>query len=113
MALAAATTQQKNDALRAIAARLLAGASRDRARPTSAISANGQANGLSAALQDRLRLDERRLQSLADAVTEIVEQFPTRSVNRCGAARCRTVSRSLRCGCRSGSSGRSTRPDPT
>jgi glutamate-5-semialdehyde dehydrogenase len=70
IALAAATTAQKNDALQAIAAAVLSGASR--IVPANELDlARGQANGLSAALQDRLRLDDGRLRSLAHAVTEL------------------------------------------
>jgi glutamate-5-semialdehyde dehydrogenase len=71
VALAAATTGQKNAALQAIADAVLSGASR--IVPANELDlANGRKNGLSAALQDRLRLDESRLQSLADAVTELI-----------------------------------------
>jgi glutamate-5-semialdehyde dehydrogenase len=71
VALAAATTGQKNAALQAIADAVLSGASR--ILPANDLDlANGRKNGLSAALQDRLRLDESRLQSLADAVTELI-----------------------------------------
>jgi glutamate-5-semialdehyde dehydrogenase len=69
--LAAATTQQKNDALRAIAAAVLAGA--PRILPANELDlANGRENGLSVALQDRLRLDANRLRALADAIAEII-----------------------------------------
>jgi len=70
-ALATATTAQKNTALRAIADAVL----RSQARVLQANEldlANGRDNGLSAGLQDRLRLDERRLIALSQAVLEIV-----------------------------------------
>ncbi len=71
VALAAATTAQKNAALQAIASAVLSGASR--IVPANELDlANGQAHGLSAALQDRLRLNESRLRSLADSVIELV-----------------------------------------
>ncbi|MEO7006640.1 MAG: glutamate-5-semialdehyde dehydrogenase [Terrimesophilobacter sp.] len=71
VALAAATTAQKNDALQAIASAVLSGASR--IVPANELDlANGRESGLSTALQDRLRLDESRLSSLADAVLELV-----------------------------------------
>ena len=70
-ALATATTAQKNTALRAIADAVL----RSQARVLQANEldlANGRDNGLSAGLQDRLRLDEKRLIALSQAVLEIV-----------------------------------------
>ncbi|HOY81963.1 MAG TPA: glutamate-5-semialdehyde dehydrogenase [Rhodoglobus sp.] len=70
-ALATATTAQKNTALRAIADAVL----RNQARVLQANEldlANGRDNGLSAGLQDRLRLDEKRLIALSQAVLEIV-----------------------------------------
>ena len=70
-ALATATTAQKNDALRAISEAVAAGAAS--ILPANELDlANGRENGLSVALQDRLRLDEARLTSLAGAVLEIV-----------------------------------------
>ncbi len=70
-ALATATTAQKNDALRAISEAVAAGAAS--ILPANELDlANGRENGLSVALQDRLRLDESRLSSLASAVLEIV-----------------------------------------
>ncbi|WP_349897112.1 glutamate-5-semialdehyde dehydrogenase [Parafrigoribacterium soli] len=69
--LATATTDLKNSALEAIATGILDNA-------TAIIDANaldlanGRGNGLSAALQDRLRLDEARLAGLADAVRQII-----------------------------------------
>jgi glutamate-5-semialdehyde dehydrogenase len=70
-ALATATTAQKNLALRAIADAVL----RSQARVLEANDldlANGRDNGLSTGLQDRLRLDEKRLVALSQAVLEIV-----------------------------------------
>ncbi|NYF11029.1 glutamate-5-semialdehyde dehydrogenase [Leifsonia sp. AK011] len=70
-ALATATTAQKNDALRAISEAVATGAAS--ILPANELDlANGRENGLSVALQDRLRLDESRLASLASAVLEIV-----------------------------------------
>jgi glutamate-5-semialdehyde dehydrogenase len=69
--LATATTAQKNLALRAIADAVL----RSQARVLEANEldlANGRDNGLSAGLQDRLRLDEKRLVALSQAVLQIV-----------------------------------------
>jgi len=69
-ALARANTLQKNAALRAIAEKLVASA-------PQIIEANkldllkGEAEGLSAGLVDRLRLDEARIKSLADAVLQV------------------------------------------
>ncbi|WP_419818954.1 glutamate-5-semialdehyde dehydrogenase [Glaciibacter flavus] len=69
--LATATTQQKNDALSAIAAAL-------RASVAEIVTANGidldngRAGGLSDGLLDRLRLDDARVESLAVAVEQIV-----------------------------------------
>ena len=68
--LATATAELKNSALAAIAASILdhADAIID---PIDLDLANGRENGLSVALQDRLRLDRARLAGLADAVTQI------------------------------------------
>ncbi len=69
--LATATTAQKNIALRAIADAVL----RNQTRVLEANDldlANGRDNGLSVGLQDRLRLDEKRLVALSQAVLEIV-----------------------------------------
>jgi glutamate-5-semialdehyde dehydrogenase len=69
-ALATATAQQKNDALEAIAAAIESGA--DRIVEANDLDlANGRENGLSAGLQDRLRLDTGRLDGLALAVRQI------------------------------------------
>ena len=69
-ALATATAQRKNDALEAIAAAIESGA--DRIVEANDLDlANGRENGLSAGLQDRLRLDTGRLDGLALAVRQI------------------------------------------
>ncbi len=69
--LATVTTEQKNRALEAIAAAVESGA--DEIVPANELDlANGRENGLSAALQDRLRLDASRLAGLAAAVREII-----------------------------------------
>ncbi len=71
IALATATTDLKNRALEVIAGAIEAGAGL--VVPANDLDlANGRENGLSPALQDRLRLDATRLASLADAVREIV-----------------------------------------
>jgi glutamate-5-semialdehyde dehydrogenase len=71
LVLATATTDVKNRALEAIADALEAGAAR--ILPANELDlANGRENGLSTALQDRLRLGPDRLTSLAGAVREIV-----------------------------------------
>jgi len=71
IALATTTTEQKNRALEAIAHAIETGA--DLVVPANDLDlANGRENGLSAALQDRLRLDAARLVSLAEAVREII-----------------------------------------
>ncbi|MGH1523088.1 glutamate-5-semialdehyde dehydrogenase [Leifsonia sp. L25] len=69
--LATATTEQKNAALRAIAEGVLAAEQRILAANELDL-ANGRENGLSAGLLDRLSLTPARLQSLADAVLEVV-----------------------------------------
>lgn len=70
LALATATAQLKNDALEAIAQAVTDGA--DRILAANEIDlATGRENGLSEGLQDRLRLDKARLDSLADAVRQI------------------------------------------
>ena len=69
--LATTTTDTKNAALLAIARAVVEGA--ERIMPANDLDlANGRENGLSTGLQDRLRLDEARLASLAAAVEEIV-----------------------------------------
>ncbi|MEQ1734924.1 MAG: glutamate-5-semialdehyde dehydrogenase, partial [Rhodoglobus sp.] len=69
--LATTTTAQKNAALRAIADAVLR--SQSRILPANGLDlANGRDNGLSEGLQDRLRLDEKRLIALSSAVLEIV-----------------------------------------
>jgi glutamate-5-semialdehyde dehydrogenase len=68
--LATATTELKNRALAAIAEGILENA--DAIIEANDLDlANGRENGLSVALQDRLRLDRARLAGLADAVTQI------------------------------------------
>lgn len=68
--LALATADLKNRALRAIAEALRGSASV--VIPANDLDlANARATGVSSALQDRLRLDPARLQSLADAVDEV------------------------------------------
>lgn len=69
--LATTTTDVKNRALEAIATAVTANA--ERITPANDLDlANGRENGMSAGLQDRLRLDEARLASLASAVREII-----------------------------------------
>jgi glutamate-5-semialdehyde dehydrogenase len=70
-ALATATTEQKNRALRAIADGVLA-ASGDILAANELDLANGRENGLSTGLLDRLTLTPARLQGLADAVLQVV-----------------------------------------
>ena len=68
--LATATADRKNAALLAIADAVQAGG--DRIIPANDLDlANARENGLSAGLQDRLRLDASRLQALAAAVREV------------------------------------------
>jgi glutamate-5-semialdehyde dehydrogenase len=69
--LATATTAQKNAALRSIAEALLIGAPRILAANEQDL-ARARDSGMTTGLQDRLRLDEERLASLAAAVHEIV-----------------------------------------
>jgi len=68
--LATTRADVKNAALEAIATAVVANASRIIPANEKDI-ANGLANGLSTGLQDRLRLDVARLESLADAVRQI------------------------------------------
>ena len=69
--LATATAREKNAALRAIASAILQNESR--IIPANEIDLhNGVRNGLSAGLQDRLKLDETRLAALATSLLEIV-----------------------------------------
>ena len=68
--LAAATTEQKNRALHAIGAAILRNA--DRVLPANELDlANARENGMSEGMQDRLRLDYRRLEALEAAVLQI------------------------------------------
>ena len=70
LTLATATAALKNAALEAIAQAVLTGAGR--ILPANELDlANGRENGLSAGLQDRLRLDPSRLTGLADAVRQV------------------------------------------
>src|SRR4051794_14638227 len=70
IALAQAPTSQKDAGLEAIAKAVESAA--DRILPANELDlANGRENGLSAGLQDRLRLDDVRLAGLASAVREI------------------------------------------
>lgn len=69
--LATATTEAKNRALLEIA-RAVSG-NTDRILQANALDlVNARENGLSVALQDRLRLDDKRLDALAAAVAEII-----------------------------------------
>ena len=68
--LASATTAQKNTALGAISAAILPSASRIIAANERDID-NGRENGMNVGLQDRLRLDEKRLSALRTSVLEI------------------------------------------
>jgi len=70
LALASAPTQVKNDALHGIAVALRENVPQVLAANALDLAA-GAENGLSAALLDRLSLDEARIRSLADAVDEI------------------------------------------
>jgi glutamate-5-semialdehyde dehydrogenase len=70
LTLATATAALKNAALEAIASAVERNA--DRIVPANDLDlANGRENGLSAGLQDRLRLDEKRLTGLAAAVRQV------------------------------------------
>lgn len=69
--LATATTADKNAALQAIADAVLRNESR--ILPANELDlANGRENGLSEGLQDRLRLDTKRLAALSRAVLDVV-----------------------------------------
>jgi len=71
IALAQASTSQKNAGLEAIAAAVESGAAR--ILPANELDlANGRENGISAGLQDRLRLDESRLAGLASATRDVI-----------------------------------------
>jgi len=70
--LATATAGQKNAALKEIADAVMRNESR--ILPANQLDlAHGRENGLSEGLQDRLRLDEKRLAALAEAVLDIVD----------------------------------------
>jgi len=69
--LATLNANAKNAALEAIATAIVASA--DRVIAANELDlANGRENGMTVSLQDRLRLDEARLASLASAVREII-----------------------------------------
>ena len=69
--LATLKADVKNAALEAIAVAVVAGV--ERILPANELDlANGRENGMSAGLQDRLRLDAARLASLAAAVREVI-----------------------------------------
>ena len=69
--LATLNANAKNAALEAIATAIVAGT--DRVIAANELDlANGRENGITVSLQDRLRLDEARLESLASAVREII-----------------------------------------
>lgn len=71
LALAQASTAAKNAGLEAIAKAVETGA--ERILPANELDlANGRENGMSAGLQDRLRLDETRLAGLAAATRDII-----------------------------------------
>jgi len=68
--LASVTTEQKNRALHAIGATILRNA--DRILPANELDlANARENGMSEGMQDRLRLDYRRLEALEAAVLQV------------------------------------------
>jgi glutamate-5-semialdehyde dehydrogenase len=68
--LAQATTAQKNRALHAIGAAIVRNA--DRILPANELDlANARDNGMSEGMQDRLRLDFRRLEALEEAVVQV------------------------------------------
>jgi glutamate-5-semialdehyde dehydrogenase len=68
--LAQATTAQKNRALHAIGAAIVRNA--DRILPANELDlANARENGMSEGMQDRLRLDYRRLEALEDALVQV------------------------------------------
>jgi glutamate-5-semialdehyde dehydrogenase len=68
--LATVTTEQKNRALHAIAAAIVRNA--DRILPANELDlANARENGMSEGMQDRLRLDFRRLEALEAAVLQV------------------------------------------
>src|SRR3954466_6144002 len=68
--LATQKAELKNHGVEAIASALLAGADRIIAANAQDLEA-GERNGLSPALRDRLRLDSKRIASLADAVLDV------------------------------------------
>src|SRR5690606_22366081 len=71
IALAQASTSQKNAGLEAIAQAV--GTAADRILPANELDlANGRENGMTKGLQDRLRLDPDRLAGLAAATREVI-----------------------------------------
>ncbi len=70
--LAMASTEEKNDALKTIAEELLA--NKDYLLTQNALDLeNGEKNGLSAALLDRLKLTEARLEGIAEGLHEVIQ----------------------------------------
>ena len=70
-AAAAAGSEKKNEALKAISDALLANVDRIMDANSKDME-SAQANGMSAAMQDRLRLDEKRITAIAAAVLKVV-----------------------------------------
>ena len=70
--LAKLSTDQKNAGLRAMADALDSGRADIRAANAGDVEA-GQANGLSGAMLDRLRLDDKRLAAMADGIRAVVD----------------------------------------
>ena len=71
-ALACATTEEKNDALRKIAAAIEQNSAAILAENALDLE-NGRANGLSDALLDRLALNEGRIAAIADSLRQVAE----------------------------------------
>ena len=69
--IAAASTMQKNNALSAISKALIENAALIISENSKDLEAAAQ-NGMSAAMQDRLRLDEKRIAGMAKSVDELV-----------------------------------------
>ena len=106
--LATVTTRQKNEALAAIARAVESNATR--IIPANDLDlANGRENGLSEGLQDRLRLDEKRLAALATAVRDIIALPDPVGDGRSWFAPSQRRAARRKCACRSASSARSTR----
>ena len=72
-ALAAVSGQKRNDALKAIAAALVANADPIKAANAADV-AEGTKAGLSAAMLDRLKLDDKRIAQMAESVRQIAQQ---------------------------------------